>query len=290
MQLISKAHVHSSTTTTIWISYYFLQVFVPLFLFFPSNLWMHSGPHLLVRLHFDFFFSRPTPFRICSSSATDLWSGLPPTFPAYLPPIPWKLCALVSNKYFWPAAAQLCSQSLHLGLRSLHPLWHSRRGRRREALYARVQSHGAISSGGVYKAATICTQGCTSSLLSHFPLAPSHCPLTRDAADISGRLVNSRSDSGWEGLGGWRRAVWINKSWGRFERMWNWSHLLMKPVLIRCRVAIRGEKRMGPLFSGSPNNVEINSVKSSGSLARSWCLTLNMPPPPQGKKNPPSTG
>lgn len=122
-----------------------------------------------------------------------------PCLPA---PIASKLCALVSNKYFWPAAAQLWSQSLHLGLLSVRPLWHSRRSRRREALYARVQSRGAISSGGIYKAATVYAQGCTACLLSHFPLAPFHCPLTCDAADISGRLVNLSSDSGWEGRGG----------------------------------------------------------------------------------------
>lgn len=94
------------------------------------------------------FFFAQLPFGFCSSSATDFWSGLPPTFPAYLPTIPSKLCALVSNKYFWPAAAQLSSQSLHLGLLSVRPLWRSRRSRRREALYARVQSRGAISSRG----------------------------------------------------------------------------------------------------------------------------------------------
>lgn len=43
----------------------------------------------------------------------------------------------------------------------------------------------------------------------------------------------------------------------------------MKLMLIRCRVALRGEKRKGPIFFVSPNNVEMNTVKSSGSLARS---------------------
>lgn len=132
-----------------------------------------------------------------------LISAQPPVQLPCLPaPIPCKLCALVLDKYVWPAAAQLCSQSLHLGLPPSPPLWHSRRSRRREALYARVQSRSAISIGGIYKAATVYAQGCMPCLLSHFPLAPFHCPLTCDAADISGRLVNSSSDSGWEGRGG----------------------------------------------------------------------------------------
>lgn len=192
-----KRYICTHPPPPIWISYYFLQVFTLLMNAFWTSL------ACLVAL---WFFFAQLPFGFCSSSATDFWSGLPPTFPAYLPTIPSKLCALVSNKYFWPAAAQLCSQSLHLGLLSVRPLWRSRRSRSREALYARVQSRGAISSGGqgggIYKAATVYAQGCTACLLSHFPLAPFHCPLTCDAADISGRLVNSSSDSGWEGRGG----------------------------------------------------------------------------------------
>lgn len=193
------------------------------------------------------FFLLPTPFRICSSSATDLWSGFPPTFLAYLPPSPGSYvlsCRInISDPQPHSSAVKVCIWVFfpYIPFGTVDTV----QGGRPFTQECRLMVQ--FPAGGIYKGATICTPGCTSCLLSHFPLTSFHCPLTRDAADISGRLVNSRSDSGWEGLGGWRSAVWINKSWGRFERMWNWSHLLMKPMLIRCRVAIsgRGGERKG---------------------------------------------
>lgn len=194
----------------------FLQVFTLVFLAY--NLWMHSAPHLLVLLHFESPPPWPpspprpqTPSRICSSSAYRLLVR-PPSHPPSLPPsLP--TCPHPPGSYvLWcrinishPPLHKLCSQSLLLALLSLHPLWHSRRRRRTEALYARVQSRGAICSWGWggwggYGAATVRT----SCLLSHFPLAPSHC----DNADISGRLVNSRSDSGSEEIVGLTQRCW----------------------------------------------------------------------------------
>lgn len=121
--------------------------------FFSSNLWMHSGPHLLVCLHFDFFlFLSQLPFGF--ASATDFWSGFPPTFLAYLPPSPGSYvlsCRInISDPQPHSSAAKVC-----IWVFFSHPLWHSRCSTRREALYARVQSHGAISSEGIYKGATM---------------------------------------------------------------------------------------------------------------------------------------
>lgn len=147
------------------------------------------------------FFLCPAPFRICSSSATDLWSGLPSTFPAYLPPqSPGSDVPLfrinISDPRPHSSAVKVCVwvffPYIPFGtVDAVDPL------RKSTVSWCNLQW-----GGGIYNAATTCTQACTSRLLRHFPLAPFRCPLTGDAADISGRRVNSRSDGGGEGIGG----------------------------------------------------------------------------------------
>lgn len=102
---------------------------------------------LLVWLHFDFC---PIPFRICLSSAIDFWFDL--SLPS---PTSCKLCILC-----WINISDLqllCSQKSASGSLSLRPLWHKRGGG--EGLYARVQSHGAISTRESIKSYSMCTQG-----------------------------------------------------------------------------------------------------------------------------------
>lgn len=269
--------------------------------FFHPTLWTHSGPHLLVWLHCDFFllffFFSQLPFgfaRLLLQTSGPAF--LPPSLPT-CPPSPASYvlsCRInISDPQPHSSAVKVCIWVFfpYIPFGTVDTV----QGGRPFTQECRLMVQ--FPAGGIYKGATICTPGCTSCLLCHFPLTSFHCPLTRDAADISGRLVNSRSDSGWEGLGGWRSAVWINKSWGRFERMWNWSHLLMKHMLIRCRVAIsgRGGGRKGWVQFSLEVQIMLKlillkAVAASPEAALMPDAQYAPTTPRKKKKNPPSTG
>lgn len=138
----------------------------------------------------------------CSSSAKDFCpASLPTSLPARSQPLQ-AMCSRVERICLTRSRTALQSKSACGSSSLTSPLAQldaAEGGRPFTQEYSLVVQSPL---GEIYKAATVYAQGCVPCLLSHFPLAPFHCPLTCGAADMSARLVNSRSDSGWEGRGG----------------------------------------------------------------------------------------
>lgn len=158
--------------------YVSLTFFAPDLFFFPPLL-MNAMWTLLVWLHFDLC---PIPFWICLSSTIDFWFDL--SLPS---PNSCKLCILC-----WINISDLqllCSQKSASGSLSLRPLWHKTRRRRRPLCKSTVW--WCNLDQGIYKELQyVHTRARTPASLCGLPLAPFRSPLTRDGADISGRLVN----------------------------------------------------------------------------------------------------